>query len=602
MSSKTAKSDKNAPPDIKWPAKFDLFIILSLLFLISTLYFFIFGSYAFFYQENQSLFIYSHDYFHQFAVKPGGLLEYAGNFITQFYFNSLFGSLVVSAMLTSLAFVFYRIGKKILPVGHLLMPVAVIPSCLFLLYQTNFNFLIHNSLGFLLSALYFLISINSENKRSHILLLILFPLFFYLTGAYVWIFTGMYVLYMFANKKVLYPVIMLTTGFISLLIFKGILFLQPMDELFRYPLPPKDYFTNPILLYILCGFFILYPLIILATGKFIKVSMEYARFFSVYSVLFLFSLAIFIQSGFYNSVTSDLFKLEKLFISGDWDGVIKMQEKTKINNITAQYYYNIALSEKNQLCDRLFFGPQNQGTNSILLQWDSKTSMNTIFRGAYFFYSIGLINEAHRWAYESMVVQGYRPENIKLLIKTELINGHFKVAEKYINILLKTYHYRSLAKHYEAMLYHPELVKSDPELGEKSMLVPKEDFLIRLKDQQANVLLLLESNPGNRKAFEYMMAWYLLERNVDKIGEGIKKMKGMGYTRLPRHIEEAALYIGSGDGELPDLGGLSISQETVNRFRQYSSDADLLGNIFASGETKFKKTFGNTFWYYCGFR
>jgi hypothetical protein len=197
-----------------------------------------------------------------------------------------------------------------------------------------------------------------------------------------------------------------------------------------------------------------------------------------------------------------------------------------------------------------------------------------------------------------MVVQGYMPENIKLLIKTDLINGHYKIAEKYINILKKTLHYRSWVKKYETMLYHPELIQSDPELGEKIKLQPKTDFPIRIKSQQANVILLLQSNPENRKAFEYKLAWFLLEKNIDGIINEIKNMKGMGYTRIPRHIEEAALFSNANIGPLPDLGGLKIEPEAVERYSQYESSLMFIDKNKSPGSPELKKSHRFTYWYY----
>jgi hypothetical protein len=236
------------------------------------------------------------------------------------------------------------------------------------------------------------------------------------------------------------------------------------------------------------------------------------------------------------------------------------------------------------------------------MQWDSKANINQIFRGAYFFYTIGLIKEAHRWAFESMVIQGYRPENIKLLIKTELISGHFKVAEKYINVLKKTFRFKGLAGKYEKMLYHPELIRSDPELGVKINLMPRENFLLRLKNQQDNILLLLKSNPGNKKAYEYMMAWYMLERNIQLVADELDKMKEMNYKVIPRYLEEAAVYFTLTSGRVPDLGGLAISEETKLRFSRFVSSVNRLQGVKTSGGTELNKLFGNTLWYYLEFR
>jgi hypothetical protein len=577
--------------------KYNSYLMPGILFLFSGLFFFMFGKHIFFFQENFSLFIFSGEYFHQYAIKPGGLLEYTGNFLTQGYFNNVYGSLSLAVVITSLAIIFLNINNK-LHVNRLLsIPFAVTPSCLMLLMQTDFNWLMLNNIGFLLVALFFLFSISSDKRTHQIIIILLFPVYIYLTGAYSWVFLEMIFIHFLLNKKIFLPAMLLLSASLSILAFKELLFFQPYETFLTYPLPLNEFVNSRFYLYLLFGFIILYPVFV-KTAHFVRIKEQYEKTLSSYSVLVIFSLTFFIQSRLYDQKTVDFFKLEKLFCEQDWNGVIKLQENIQSQNLIAQYYYNIALAEKNILCDRLFFSRQDFGTNTIMIPWDAGKNIKQIFRGVYFFYSIGLINEAHRWAFESMVVQGFLPENIKLLIKTDLINGHYKVAERYLNILKKTLHYRSWAMKYELMLDHPELIQSDAELGEKIKLQPKVDFPIRMKNQQANVLLLLQSNPENRKAFEYKLAWFLLEKNVNGIVDDIKNMRGMGYTRIPRHIEEAALFSGTNMGINPELGGLKINPETEVRYSQYESSRMFFDRNKMPGGTKINNALRSTYWYY----
>ena len=160
-------------------------------------------------------------------------------------------------------------------------------------------------------------------------------------------------------------------------------------------------------------------------------------------------------------------------------------------------------------------------------------------RGAYFYYSVGLINEAHRWAYEEMVVYGYRPQNIQILVKTNLINGNYSMAVKYINILKSTLFYRKWAEDYEKLTGNPDLIISHPELGAKLKILPKDNFFIQFTEPQNNLPLLLGSRPDNRKAFEYYISWLLLAKDVEGAVNNIKGLKDMGYNQIPRHLEEA---------------------------------------------------------------
>lgn len=599
IAAQKSKSEKQTA--VIAPGKFGDGFTLAILFVISFLYFLIIGKHIFSYQDSQILFVYSGDYLQQYLCKPGGVLEYAGNFLAQVYFNPVLGSLLLSSIFLMIALVSLRIIKVIYTNGPFLLPFAVLPSCILIFLQSDFNYPIQNNLGFLLILICFLVVITLK-KRSHIIIsLALYPLLYYIAGGYSWILVGMYITFSLAHKNFIYPLVLISAAALVFFGYKELIFLQPFNALAYYPLPQLSLYKVPVFLYLVYGLLILYPGI-LFLFKSVRVNTENIKSLSFYLVMTLFALTIFILSRKYNPDITQLFKLEKLVYEEDWNAVVKYQEDIRSKNIVAQYYYNLALSETDQLCDRLFFGPQDYGPQSLMVQWDAKANINQIFRGAYFFYNIGLINEAHRWAFESMVMQGYRPENIKMLIKTELINGNYRIAEKYIYVLKRTLRYKKLAMKFEAMLKNPGLIKSDPDMGKRLKLRSGDDFLIRLKDQQANVLLLLKSNPGNTKAFEYVVAWYLLERNVGNAVGEVTKLKDLGYTRIPRHIEEAYLVFVANTGTVPDSSNIVISSETKLKFKQFQSALLNSDNITSANNSGLKNSLDKTFWYYLGYK
>ena len=116
-----------------------------------------------------------------------------------------------------------------------------------------------------------------------------------------------------------------------------------------------------------------------------------------------------------------------------------------------------------------------------------------------------------------------------------------------------------------------------------------------------NIDLLLKSNPANRKAFEYKMARLLLEKDILAIAEESVKMADMGYTTIPRHIEEAIVAFASYKKALPDLAGLVLSAGTNARFLNYVRSV----NSFAGDRAAIKKSLNraekDTFWYYLQF-
>ncbi len=576
-----------------------------LIFILSFLYFYWFCDYVFFYQENFSLFVYSSQYFHEFAIKPGGLLDYAGSFLAQGFFNTLYGALILSSVFTMLVFACMRIGRKLSRSGTFTLFLVVIPSCLLLLIQTNFNWMLRNDIGFLLATVYFLFTMASDKKHRRIIGLLMFPAFYYLAGAFAWIFLGMQIvytlLYIKGSQRFSYPLFLLTIAFATFILFKEVLFLQSPDALLLFPFSLRENFTDPAIIFLLIGLMIIYPALF-KISSFLQIKGRHTKTIALSSMLAVLAVTTLLLSKFFNPNIKKLFQLEKFVYEQDWDALVEHQETYQLSNSVSQYYYNLALSEKGQLCDRMFYGRQDFGPNALIIPWDSKAGVNNIARGVYFYYAVGLINEAHRWAYESMVAQGYKPENLKILVKTDLINGYYKTAEKYIQILKKTLHYRNWAKKYEAMLYRPDLVMADHELGEKLKILPRKDFSIRIRNPQTNIPPLLEDNPNNKKAFEYMIAWFLLEKKIGALVNEVGRMKDMPYSSIPRHIEEALLIYNMATGMFPDLGGLRISEETIERYGQYQLYADPLLGIQPSARQDIQNSSRDTYWFYFEFK
>ncbi len=573
----------------------------TLLFLISFIYFYRYRNGLFFLQEKASLFIFSGDYLYGFLMKPGGLLEYAGNFLTQGYFSKVYGSLAVSLSLL-LFFAFYIRINKLQSVDHAYsLHLALIASCLLILVQVRENHFMCHTLGYLLTALYFLAVLKPGGGRYNFLIPVLFPLFFYLAGSFALLFALVYIVYCLTFKngiqKYLSPGILILTAIVTFIVFKEIIFLQPADRLLRYPLNIIDINDLNISDIFLSVYMVLFSLLVMITGK-IKIKKRISLFIPQAGVIIIFSVLLFFLALQYDPDCANDLKIEEFFYEQNWDAVIGQHEKVPSKSATGQYLYNLALTEKDQLCERMFFGKQDHGVNSIVPPMITEYKR----RLSYFYFAVGLINEAHHLAYESMVTEGCRSENLKMLIKTDLINGYYKIAERNINILKKTLHYRKWADKYQKMLFKPDAVFTDPELAGKIKLLPGKDFFIT-PFYEENIDLILMANPDNKKVFEYKMACLLLEKDYKAVMYQVKKMKDMKYTRIPRHIEEAMMiFINHGD-ELPYLGDFEISYETRNNFSNFLKDMQRLKTDNLQEKERFMKIrWGNTFWYYFEFK
>ncbi len=575
-------------------------LLAAALFSVSFLFFYFFRNTLFNYQESTSLFIYTNEYLSKITDKPGGLLVYLGNFLSQVYFSSFYGSIILALLNITLCFCIARAGTA-LNADLILKRILLLSLfAVMLLFQSQYEHFIHYSLGFLMVAVCFSVIVTVGAGWRRLIYFTGLPLFYYVAGPFAVLFVLMLISWSLVYEKgrfrFLNPLLMIVISIIAWFVFRNYLFYQPARTLVLYPLPFTSFRQLHFSMIILALFFVFLPLFYKLTALVRITGRTRSCLFPAFSLV-LFLLLLFLSLKYHNSSLVKIIRLEGMIARQDWDGVIRQQEESPVANLIAQYYYNLALSEKGLLCERMFRAPQDFGASSLCLPRHAEFYN----RSVHFYYSAGLINEARHLAYESMVAYGYRPGNIDMLIKTELINGNFRVAEKYINDLKKTLHYRTKAIKYRKMLYRPEAVKADRELGSKLLLLPGNDFFIRPDDRE-NINLLFLSNPLNLKAFEYRIAWMLLEKDYKSAVHEIRRMKFLGYNIIPRHLEEAVVGYANISGRMPDLGGLSLRPETERDFFEYGSAYNLFSRDKETLAGEMKKTAGKTYWYYLQFK
>lgn len=578
----------------------DIYIMLALFSAFSSGFILLFGKYLVSFQEQQSLFVFSNEYLKDYFLRPGGLIGLSGDFLTQFYFFPAIGVLIVMITISLPVLILNKISKK----SGVSSPFSFhlfIPSGLLLIMQMHHYHLLTYNLGFIAVMLLYLLTLSFRGRYSRYAVFILLPLFYYITGAYMFLFLGMYLtsclVFETGKFRLGLPVLLILEAIVILAVSKTFIFYRPLDQLLLHPLPLVDNPGHRLFFYIATGYLFLYPLLLRSLPS-LKPELKYMKQLVRISATLIFAAMAVLSGKMYNNQSLRVMQLQELAYSNKWTDVIELHEESPSENLVGQYFYNIALSETDQLCDRLFSGRQDFGTNSLILPWGN----DHLNRGGYFYYSIGLLSEAHRWSYESMVVNGVRVHDLTMLIEINLINGNFRIAEKYVNILKRSLFYNKQALEFEKMLYKPESVGANTDLKKKIALMPDKDFFIQIESPQNNILFLLEEDKNNRKAFEYKMAWFLLQKSVEELILNIKVMKQMGYTQIPVNIEEAVLAYTNSTGLVPDLGGLTISSETQMRFRKYIEAYTQARQNSTTIDEIMREDFGDTFWYYFHFK
>ena len=178
---------------------------------------------------------------------------------------------------------------------------------------------------------------------------------------------------------------------------------------------------------------------------------------------------------------------------------------------------------RGMLIDHMFDYNQN-GISGLLpdVQSDATSPMPT----AEAFYQLGMIYVAQRTVFEAQeAILDFQKSGrcYKRLAQTNLINGNYEVARKYLSALQKTLFYRDWANETLSLLGNEEAIAKHPEYGHLRQFAYNEDFYFSDHVTPDMLESLFFSNTDNRLAYDYLMAYYILTGDRE------------GYKKLLRH-------------------------------------------------------------------
>jgi hypothetical protein len=152
---------------------------------------------------------------------------------------------------------------------------------------------------------------------------------------------------------------------------------------------------------------------------------------------------------------------------------------------------------------------------------------------------LGSLNFAEKLSGEAMENMGPLPYFCYRRALIQIAKGNKDLAAVYLRKLQRMPHYGQRAR---LQLEAIASVGSGPD----ALAPPAAADLVFERTSEEDVLLdLLKTNPGNRMAFEYLMAYYLLSRRPDKLAGQLYRLDDFGSTEIPRLYEEAfAIYQG----------------------------------------------------------
>jgi hypothetical protein len=577
-------------------------VLISLFFVVYFLYFFLYNPFHIIYQEQIQLFRFDTGYFYEFLSRPGGISEYSGAFLTQFFIYPAAGAAIITlagfAVFALTAYIFSK--HRLNGVIWQFIPVLLIAAL-----QSFHLYVVEYSIGLIVSLAYFAIYISvRNNKWRYLFLLSGWPLIYMFSGGYALlaiVLCFMHELFFIRNRPLLiilplYPILALLVPYLAA---QSIYYLKEGSEWTIF-LP---FFLGLPYKYILICLLIYFPLVL----ALLKVLFVYSGKDEILpgwelknviaGTIILAGLYFGVIKFGYDKKTEILLGIDHCVQQSDWDGVLKLSSSAPVTNLMIMYFTNLALYKSGRMADQMFAFPQS-GTDGLWLDWSHDWLI--AFFGGGIYYHLAYNSEAYRWAFEAMVARGPNPRSLKCLALTSLVNNDINLAEKYLKMLDQTLFYRKWARHYLLYADFPERIDEDKDISEKRRFLVHTDF-ISSDNFGVRLPYLLSDHPENRMAFEYLMAALLLDKNLGDFAANIYRIKELGYKSIPVHYEEALLAYMSYLKKDIVPEGYTISPATRNRLADYANTIYSFGDNTEKAARDMAAKFGNTYWYYLKF-
>ena len=432
------------------------------------------------YQEQYQLFLFDSSYVWDIVKQPGGVADLLGRFCTQFFLYAWVGAAIIAVLLSIVQLTVLQLMGS-----NKLYGLSFIPSAMLWLYLLDENALLSGVWAVMLTLFvaWIVMSLTKGWLRV-VLLLIAIPILYYLAG------------------PVCLPI--------------------PVDRLWsgiHYYRMPKVF---PWLLWAAA----FSAFVIVLIGRFFRRKTIIQNLSPIISHLIFALVAICMGWMVWKNAN---FKAEKVMqydfmaTHQQWNRIIETANKEKPNNQIGVTVQNLALAMRGVLLDQM----QNYNQNGIAgLLPDVQSDATSPIPTAEAFYQLGMINVAQRTVFEAQeAILDFQKSGrcYKRLAQTNLINGNYEVARKYLAALQKTLFYRDWANETLPLLGDEKAIENHPEYGRLRKWAYKENFLFSDHVTPEMLESLFFGCKDNSMAYQYLIAYYMLTGDRERFNNFISK-------------------------------------------------------------------------------
>ena len=398
------------------------------------------------YHEQNQLFLFSWDYFAQRVVLPGGLADWIGEFLVQFYYYAWAGALVLALLFVALQ---RTILYQLLDRKTLVSQVAsLFPVALLLWHMGDKEVLLSYTVSLLLATG---VAGLMKGCRKWVLDILILPVMYWLAGPLAWVYI---VLRAFSTSK--WKVYILLAAYLLSLQYACIYILPqiPVGEVML----GINYYRVPCVWHLLQ--FVI-PVVIAVLPFVFRIKRKNIAL----PVIALAAVALgFVDDAkHYDKDMCETLKLDMLVRQERWDDVIQRAEDYQVKNAVGSCYVNLSLAMRRQLAERMFSFYQS-GESALILP-SVRDNISNI-GSAEAFFRLGMVNSCLRYfsdLQESILNRRKSGRFTQRIAECHIVNGKYAVAQKQIDLLKQTLFYRSWALEAEKYLGKEAMINAHAE-------------------------------------------------------------------------------------------------------------------------------------------
>jgi len=542
------------------------------------------------FQEQYQLFLMDGDYIGQLLAVPDGFARCVAEYLIQYYINHALGALVLAIIFVIIHRLVWRLMAAVSDTASGHYALSFIPVLSLWLMLGDESVLLTFAIALILAlATMWVYEVAGKRLRVYLIILLI-PLLYWLAGPVVLMFAAWVTIRQFQTMDSKWTGLLIGV----LAIIYALACILVSSWLVPYPLFRLfygiDYYRFVEVYYWMFLITMVLSVVIPAVMFWVPM-LRRGRVTGCVEAVILLAAFLLLRPSFYDSRKAEVMEYDYLVRCQNWRAILAKADKKTPDLPMTVCATNLALGMSGQLGERLFDYYQN-GMQGLVPLFERNFA--SILLTGEVYWQLGLVNNAQQFAFEAMeAIPNYAKScrAVKRLAETNLVNGEYAVARKYLQMLQKTLAYHQWAERTLPLLGNEKAINEHPVYGRMRQIRLKDDFLFSERELDKIFGQLVMHNHRNGLALQYLLAAPLLNRDVNTFMNYMIYVDGLHLGYRPRSCQEAVVFAYAQRKQRPPQG--YVNDMVLRQFGEYV-------NIYSQGgkDAPQLARFKNTAWYY----